>query len=160
MRDWYERTLGEVPRYVGFLLKHRRQLLKSWRNRYENILVELPKQIMPYTQLHSNVMRGFGHGIRENILFGRAFGMTKDQVFTSIFSAMLNAGPEALNIVDSHAGDILAAEWQPPEPAVGEGTSLTGLWSVAYEHSASALWSQARRPGHDRSGNARRVAHR
>jgi hypothetical protein len=113
MRRWYELTLGEVPRYVDFLLRYRPQLLKSWRNRYENILVELPKQVMPYTQLHWNVMRGFGDGIRENILLARAFGMTKDQVFTSIFSSMLNAGPEALNIVDEYADDVLGADWPP-----------------------------------------------
>jgi hypothetical protein len=110
MRSWYERTLGEVPRYVDFLLKYRPQLLKSWRNRYENILVELPKQVMPYTQLHWNVMRGFADGVRADVLLARAFGMSRDDVLRSIFSAQLNGGPEALTIVDQAAGDLLA-EW-------------------------------------------------
>ena len=60
--EWYLRTIGEIPPYVGFLRQHRPRLLKSWRNRYENILVELPKQVMPYTQLHFNVMCGWGDG--------------------------------------------------------------------------------------------------
>jgi hypothetical protein len=108
---WYLRTIGEIPPYVGFLRRHRPQLLKSWRNRYENILFELPKQVMPYSQLHFNVMRGWADGIRESVLLARAFGMTKEQVYEPLFSPMVNTGPEAYNIVQQAAGDVLAADW-------------------------------------------------
>jgi hypothetical protein len=109
--QWYLRTIGEIPPYVGFLRRHRPQLLKSWRNRYENILFELPKQVMPYSQLHFNVMRGWADGIRESVLLARAFGMTKEQVYEPLFSPMVNTGPEAYNIVQQAAGDVLAADW-------------------------------------------------
>lgn len=112
--EWYLRTIGEIPPYVGFLRQHRPRLLKSWRNRYENILVELPKQVMPYSQLHYNVMRGFAGGIREGVLLARAFGMTKEQVYEPLFSPMVNTGPEAYSIVSQAAGDVLAQDW-PPE---------------------------------------------
>jgi hypothetical protein len=108
---WYLRTIGEIPPYVGFLRQHRPRLLKSWRNRYENILVELPKQVMPYTQLHFNVMRGWADGIRESVLLARAFGMTKEQVYEPLFSPMINTGPEAYSIVRQAAADVLAADW-------------------------------------------------
>jgi hypothetical protein len=109
--DWYRRTIGEIPPYVGFLRQHRPRLLKSWRNRYENILFELPKQVMPYSQLHFNVMRGWADGIRESVLLARAFGMTKEQVYEPLFSPMINTGPEAYSIVSQAAGDVLAADW-------------------------------------------------
>jgi hypothetical protein len=108
---WYLRTIGEIPPYVGFLRQHRPQLLKSWRNRYENILFELPKQVMPYSQLHFNVMRGWADGIRESVLLARAFGMTKEQVYEPLFSPMINTGPEAYSIVQKSVGDVLAADW-------------------------------------------------
>jgi hypothetical protein len=109
--DWYLRTIGEIPPYVGFLRQHRPRLLKSWRNRYENILFELPKQVMPYSQLHFNVMRGWADGIRESVLLARAFGMTKEQVYEPLFSPMINTGPEAYSIVRQAAADVLAADW-------------------------------------------------
>jgi hypothetical protein len=108
---WYLRTIGEIPPYVAFLRQHRPRLLKSWRNRYENILVELPKQVMPYSQLHYNVMRGFADGIRESVLLARAFGMTREQVYEPLFSPMVNTGPEAYSIVSQAAGDVLAQDW-------------------------------------------------
>jgi hypothetical protein len=111
LEAWYLRTIGEIPPYVPFMREHRPRLLKSWRNRYENILVELPKQVMPYTQLHFNVMRGWGDGIRESVLLAKAFGMTKEQVYEPLFSPMINTGPEAYTIVSQAAGDVLAEDW-------------------------------------------------
>jgi len=115
LEDWYLRTIGEIPPYVGFLRQHRPRLLKSWRNRYENILFELPKQVMPYSQLHFNVMRGWADGIRESVLLARAFGMTKEQVYEPLFSPMINTGPEVYSIVSQAAGDVLAADWPGPK---------------------------------------------
>lgn len=46
LQDWYRAKLGEVPRYVTFLAKHRPGFLKSYRNRFENALREgLPKPL-------------------------------------------------------------------------------------------------------------------
>jgi hypothetical protein len=109
LHDWYERTLGEVPRYVGFLARHRPGLLKAYRDRYEHAIRDsLPKQMLPYLLLHHNVVRGFKDGIRENVLLGRALGMTREQLLDAICSATLHAGIEALSIADEAAGDLLA----------------------------------------------------
>lgn len=106
--SWYERTTGEVPRHVTWLAKERPRLLKAYRNRYEHAIRDsLPAQMMPYLMLHYNVSRGFGEGIRENILLGRALGMTRPQVLNAICSAVLHAGEEAFTLVDEVAGDII-----------------------------------------------------
>ena len=93
--DWYERTLGEVPRYVRFLARERPGLLKAYRDRYEHAIRDsLPCQMLPWLLLNYNVVRGFGEGIRENVLLGRALGMTREQLLDAICFAVLHAGVE------------------------------------------------------------------
>ncbi|MGH2926906.1 MAG: hypothetical protein ACRDL8_01745, partial [Solirubrobacteraceae bacterium] len=107
--SWYERTLHEVPRHASFLARYRPSLLKAYRDRYEHAIRDsLPKQMLPYLLLGHNVVRGFAGGIRENVLLGRALGMTREQLLDSICHAVLHAGVEALDVVDEAAGDLLA----------------------------------------------------
>jgi len=108
--DWYERTLGEVPRYVRLLVRHRPGLLKAYRDRYEHAIRDsLPCQMLPWLMLNYNVVRGFGEGIRENVLLGRALGMTREQLLDAICFSVLHAGANALGIAEEAAGDLLAA---------------------------------------------------
>jgi hypothetical protein len=110
LTDWYTRTLGEVPRYVGFLALHRPGLLKAYRDRYEHAIRDsLPCQMLPWMMLNYNVVRGFHEGIRENVLLGRALGMTREQLLDAICFAVLHAGVNALGIAQEAAGDLLAA---------------------------------------------------
>ena len=106
LEAWYLRWLGEVPRYVRFLARHRPELLKAYRYRFEHCLVDVPKQFMPCSLLHYNVVRGFGQAIRENVLLCRGFGVTKSQALRTVFSALIYAGIEGLSIVDEVAGDV------------------------------------------------------
>jgi hypothetical protein len=109
LRDWYARTLGEVPPHVDFLATHRPGLLKAYRDRYEHAIRDsLPKQMLPYLLLSHNVVRGFRGGIRENVLLGRALGMSREQLLDAICFAVLDAGANALDVVDDAAGDVLA----------------------------------------------------
>ena len=109
LQDWYRRTLGEVPPYVLFLAVHRPGLLKAYRDRYEHAIRDsLPKQMLPYLMLNHNVVRGFRDGIRENVLLGRALGMTREQLLDAICFAVLDAGVNALDVVEDAAGDVLA----------------------------------------------------
>jgi len=109
LQDWYRRTLGEIPPYVAFLVNHRPGLLKAYRDRYEHAIRDsLPKQMLPYLMLGHNVVRGFRDGIRENVLLGRAHGMTREQLLDAICFAVLDAGVEALDLVEQAAGDVLA----------------------------------------------------
>lgn len=108
LMDWYHRVLGEVPRSARMLARHRPNLLKAYRNRYENaIRGSLPKQMLPYLMLNHNVARGNPDGIREHVLLGRAVGMTSEQLVDAISLAVLFAGTEVLGTVDEAAGDLL-----------------------------------------------------
>lgn len=109
IRDWYLKTLGEVPRYVDFLAQYRPRLLKAYRNRFEHTIRDgLPKQMMPYLLLHYNGLRGFRDGIREAVLLGRAMGMTRPQLLDAIVNDTLYGGFDAISIIDEAAGDVLS----------------------------------------------------
>jgi alkylhydroperoxidase/carboxymuconolactone decarboxylase family protein YurZ len=106
--DWYGRTLGEVPGYVRFLARHRPGLLKAYRDRYEHAIRDsLPKQMLPFLLLNHHVVRGCREGIRENVLLGRALGMTREQLLDAICLAVLHAGADALGIVEDAVGELL-----------------------------------------------------
>jgi hypothetical protein len=108
LQDWYQRTLGEIPRHVRFLVLHRPGLLKAYRDRYEHAIRDsLPQQMLPYMLICHNVVRGFGPGIRENVLLGRALGMTREQLLDAISFSVLHAGINGLDLADEVAGDLL-----------------------------------------------------
>jgi hypothetical protein len=108
VRDWYLRMTGEIPASVEFMIRHRPDLLKAYRNRYEHAIRDsLPAQMLPYMMLHYNTYRGNAEGIRENVLLGRALGLTKTQVLNAISAAVLHGGSEILGLVDRTVGDLL-----------------------------------------------------
>lgn len=104
---WYERMLGEVPRYVTMLLRYRPDLLKAYRGRFENAVRLLPPQLVPCSLLGFNMVRGFREGIREDILLARGLGVSRAVIVTLIGRGMLYGGPEAASLVDEAAGDVL-----------------------------------------------------
>lgn len=107
VQDWYQDKLGEVPRYVQFLARHRPGFLKAFRNRFENALRDgLPKEMVPYMLLNLNVSRGFKDGIREAVLLGRHFNMTRPQLADAICWAYYG-GMDGISIAQEAAGDIL-----------------------------------------------------
>jgi hypothetical protein len=107
MRGWYVRTIGEVPPYVELLLDLRPELLKAYRNRYENLLRELPTEFIPASLLHYDVIRGFGEGIRENVLLLRSLGVAREIVVNIAGSASLNGGMAGFSVMAKAAGDVL-----------------------------------------------------
>lgn len=105
---WYQATIGEIPAYVKTLAEFRPDFLKSYRNRYENLLRGgLPKQMLPYLLLHYNIERGHEDGIRENVLLGKAMGLTREQLIDAIAWSSIYAGIEAAGLVDRVAGDVI-----------------------------------------------------
>jgi hypothetical protein len=84
-------------------------MIKAYRARFENCLKLLPKQFMPTTLLHYNTTRGFGHGIRENLLLARAWGVNKHYALNTMGSASLN-GVDLFSIVHDVGADIFA-DW-------------------------------------------------
>jgi hypothetical protein len=107
LEGWYDSWLGEVPRYVRFLAAYVPLKLKTHRYRYENLIRVLPKQVLPMTLLSYNVVRRCAEGIRENVLLAKGFGVTKSDILAEIERALSNAGPEALDVADRAAGDVL-----------------------------------------------------
>ena len=108
LEDWFQRTSGEVPRYVRFMMKNQPGLLKAYRNRLEHAIRDaLPKQMLPYLMLQLNTTRGFADGIREAVLLGRGLGMTKAQLIEAIGWGMSYGGPNAVSIAAEAAGDVL-----------------------------------------------------
>ena len=108
VQDWYQSRLGEVPKYVQFLVKHRPNFLKALRNRYESALRDgLPKEMVPYMLLFFNVVRGFSEGIREAVLLGRSFNMTKSQLTDAICWASYYGGMDGITIAEQAAGELL-----------------------------------------------------
>jgi hypothetical protein len=100
LRDWYGRTIGEVPEHVEFLARQRPGLLKAQRQRWERaISFSLPLQLLPYLLLHYDLYRGFASGVRENLLLARAFGLTRAQALDAICSSVLHTGTGALDLV-------------------------------------------------------------
>jgi hypothetical protein len=108
LREWYMRMIGEIPASVEFMARNRPDLLKAYRNRYEHAIRDsLPAQMLPYMMLHYNTYRGNAEGIRENVLLGRALGLTRTQVLNAILAAVLHGGAEILGLVDRTVGDLL-----------------------------------------------------
>jgi hypothetical protein len=106
--EWYERTVGFVPRNVSFLAKHRPGLLKAYRARYEHAIRDtLPVQMMPFLLLNHAVVQGWGESMRENWLLGRALGVSDEQLQDAIFLGVLFAGASVLDLVDEAIGDLI-----------------------------------------------------
>ena len=112
LKDWYTKTIGEVPTSVTFLAEHNPGLLKAYRRRWETAIHDLPKQVMPVYMMQWNVVRGFREGIREGALLGKAFGMTKDQVISAAsWHVGYHGGLDAITNVDVALKDVLK-DWK------------------------------------------------
>jgi hypothetical protein len=109
LEDWYLRVMGEVPRHVQLLAELRPRLLKAYRDRFENVIRESPKQLMPMCLLHYEAYRGHEDGIREAVLLARGCGMTQAQAVEALAWAMLYGAHGSMSNVDRAAGDILRA---------------------------------------------------
>lgn len=105
--DWYQRRLGEVPRYVNLLLRYRPDLLKAYRSRFENAVRQLPPQLLPCTLLPFNMVRSSKDGIREDMLLARGLGVSRRTILRAIANGMLYGGTEAVSLVEEGAGDVL-----------------------------------------------------
>lgn len=85
--DWYERTLGYLPRSVKFGLRHHPEYLKVSRGKWEVAIKTLPKQVVPWTMLRHHTVTGSVDGLREAAALARAWGITKQLVVQGITGA-------------------------------------------------------------------------
>jgi hypothetical protein len=109
VEDWYMRYLGEIPDHISFLARNRPALLKAYRNRFENTLRLLPKQVEPYVLIQNSVERTFPRGLREGILLARGFGMSKIDVLEALSWGTFYGSSPALDLVDQDLTEIIDA---------------------------------------------------
>jgi hypothetical protein len=110
LEEWYERTTGEVPRWVTVMARLDPSSLKAWRTRWEGTFRgALPKQFMPYLSLYHHTIAGNKSGMREAVLLGKAWGMTKPYlVITMLQAAYYFTGMERLDLIDETMVDLLS----------------------------------------------------
>jgi hypothetical protein len=109
IEEWYDKTIGEVPRRVRFLARYDPRSLKATRARWEGVFRgALPKQMMPYFMIRHNTVIGNKGGLREAVLLGKAWGLTNDYIVNTIVQgAYYYTGIEQMDLVDEALGDVL-----------------------------------------------------
>jgi hypothetical protein len=107
--NWYERTIGEVPRSVQFAAQHNPRFLQAYRLKWENAFQgALPKQMMPVVMLRNNAIAGRREGMREAALLCRAWGVSNDWIVYNVTHlAYYFIGLEGLYEVHDGLADIL-----------------------------------------------------
>jgi hypothetical protein len=107
IRQWYRRVTGEVPKFVDFLGEFHPGLLKRYRNRVEHALRASPNQLLPYTLILLESLRGQSEGIRDSVLLARGLGMTRQQTIETLAEALRFGGLGAISMADAAAGEVL-----------------------------------------------------
>jgi hypothetical protein len=108
IEDWYEKTIGYVPKSIRFGIKHNPKFVKLNRARWEVTLKIVPKQMAPYLLLRHHTITGSVDGLREAALWGKAWGMTPELIIRGITNtAMYFTGFEGLYAAHDAVEDIL-----------------------------------------------------
>ena len=89
------------------MARWRPEVLKAYRNRYENILKILPKQLDPYLQIHLGVERGEASVARDGILLARGFGMKRKHVLEALSWGAFYGGTPALDYAEEASAGLL-----------------------------------------------------
>jgi len=111
---WHERLIGYVPKSVQFAMTNHPEFYKWHRARWEIVFQTLPKQTAPYVMLRQHMLTGNTDALREAILLGKAWGITKEWTIQGLMVSAFYTGFEALHFVHAAADDILA-EWKDGE---------------------------------------------
>jgi hypothetical protein len=104
---WYERTIGYVPDFVQFAIKYHPEFYKWHRARWEVIFQTLPKQVMPYIMIRQHLLTGNTGALREAVLIGKAWGMTKEWITHAFMVSAWYTGFEGLYFAHAAVDDIL-----------------------------------------------------
>jgi alkylhydroperoxidase/carboxymuconolactone decarboxylase family protein YurZ len=107
--EWYERTIGYVPPSVAFAMKYHPEFYKWYRARWEIIFQKLPKQTAPYVMIRQQMLRGNAEALREAVLLGKAWGITREWLVHGFMVTAYYTGFEALNTAFAAVADILGA---------------------------------------------------
>jgi hypothetical protein len=105
--DWYERTLGYVPGSVAFAMRHHPEFYKWHRARWEIIFQKLPKQTAPYVMIRQHMLTGNHDALREAVLLGKAWGITREWLVHGIVVSAYYTGFEALHTAFDTLRDVI-----------------------------------------------------
>jgi hypothetical protein len=104
---WYERTIGYIPNSVTFAMTYHPEFYKWHRARWEIIFQKLPKQVAPYIMLRQHMLTGNQDGLREGVLLGKAWGITREWTVHGLMVSAFYTGFEGLYTAHHAAHDIL-----------------------------------------------------
>jgi hypothetical protein len=105
---WYERAIGYVPDSVAFAIRHHPEFYKWHRARWEIIFQKLPKQTAPYVMIRQHMLTGNNEALREAVLLGKAWGITREWLVHGFIVTGYYTGFEALNNAFEACGDLLS----------------------------------------------------
>jgi hypothetical protein len=104
---WYESTIGFVPNSVKFALTYHPEFYKWHRARWEIIFQKLPKQTAPYVMLRQHMLTGNTEALREAVLLGKAWGISREWLVHGFAVTAYYTGFEALSRAHAAVADIL-----------------------------------------------------
>lgn len=104
---WYEQLIGYVPSSVKFAMTFHPEMYKWHRARWEIIFQTLPKQTAPYVMLRQHMLTGNHEALREAVLLGKAWGITREWIVHGLMVSAFYTGFEALHVAHAAAADIL-----------------------------------------------------
>jgi hypothetical protein len=107
--SWYERTIGYVPGSVRFAMTYHPEMYKWQRARWEIIFQTLPKQTAPYVMIRQHMLTGNREALREAVLLGKAWGVSREWTVHGLMVSAFYTGFEALHVAHAAVDDILAA---------------------------------------------------
>jgi hypothetical protein len=105
--DWYEQTIGYVPNSVKFAMTYHPEFYKWHRARWEVIFQKLPKQTAPYVMIRQHMLTGNTEALREAVLLGKAWGITREWLMLGFATTAYYTGFEALYRAHAAVDDIL-----------------------------------------------------
>jgi hypothetical protein len=108
---WYERTIGYVPKSVQFALSFHPEFYKWHRARWEVIFQTLPKQVAPYIMLRQHLLTGNQDALREAVLLGKAWGITREWTVHGLMVSAFYTGFEGLYFAQRAVHDVLES-WE------------------------------------------------
>jgi len=86
---WYERNVGYLPESMHFGLRHHPEFVKANRGKWETAIRTLPKQFAPWLMIRQNMMSGNVDGLRESVLLGKNWGITREMTISGVSSAVM-----------------------------------------------------------------------
>ena len=111
LTDWYEKTIGYVPNSVTFAMTYHPEFYKWHRARWEVIFQTLPKQAAPYIMLRQHMLTGFRDALREAVLLGKAWGISKEWIVHGLAVTAWYTGFEGLYAAHD-AVDTILEGWE------------------------------------------------